>query len=243
MKVSGIYKIINRISGKYYVGSSISITGGKGRWTNHRGRLKHNRHENYKLQHDWNEYGENGFDFVIVESCESDKLKVKTLEQKYLDIAKTEQDKCYNLNFNAFGTRYLREESIKRIRKSLQGRIFSDESKRRMSEARKGVRYSKETLQKMCEAKRGKNHPLFGKHHSVETKEKMSLSKVGNRNHTYDKTIRRFVNKNTNEVFEGTQYELSHKFNLNNNNVNMMVNGKKYRKSVGGWSVKHSQTL
>jgi group I intron endonuclease len=110
MKVSGIYKIINRVNGKYYVGSSISIIGGKGRWANHKGKLKYKRHENYKLQKDWDEYGKDNFDFVVVENCESDKLKIKLLEQKYLDVAKTEQDKCYNLNFDAFGTKFLRTQ-------------------------------------------------------------------------------------------------------------------------------------
>lgn len=65
----------------------------------------------------------------------------------------------------------------------------------------------------------------------------MSLSKIGSNNNRYDATVRRFVNKITNEVFEGTQFELSQKYKLNNKNVNLMVNGQKYRKSVGGWSL------
>ena len=34
-KVSGIYKIINKVNGKYYVGSSNDILGAGGRWKEH----------------------------------------------------------------------------------------------------------------------------------------------------------------------------------------------------------------
>jgi hypothetical protein len=53
MKISGIYKIINKINNKYYVGSS--------------------KHINPHLQNAWNKYGQNNFDFVITEECSSNK--------------------------------------------------------------------------------------------------------------------------------------------------------------------------
>jgi group I intron endonuclease len=238
MKVSGIYKIINRINEKYYVGSSVSITGGKGRWARHKTDLKYNRHDNEHLQRAWNEYGKDNFDFVVVEQLDFITQKdLLVIEQKYLDVAKIEPDKCYNLNFDAFGTKYLREESIKKKSKSLKGRMFSKESKRRMSEARKGIIYSKETLENMSRAKSGRNHPLFGKQHSEETKMKMKKSHTGTSNYSYDYTIRRFVNQKTGELFEGTQYDFIQKYKLHGGNVNSMVNGKRYRKSVSGWTV------
>lgn len=240
MKIIGIYKIINRVNNKYYVGSSINIMGGKGRLARHKTDLKYNRHNNEHLQQAWNFYGCDNFEFVVVEKLDNlTKKDLLLVEQKYLDIAKTEPDRCYNMSFDAFGTKYVRSEVIEKRKNSQKGRIFSEESKKRMSEARKGWIYSSETLEKMKIAKRGKNHPLFGKHHSEETKTKMSLSKTGSSNNRYDITIRKFVNKITNEVFEGTQFELSQKYKLNNKNVNLMVNGRKYRKSVGGWSLHH----
>ena len=47
-KVSGIYKIINKSNGKYYVGSSVNMCGnGKGtRWKRHVWDLSQNRHGN-----------------------------------------------------------------------------------------------------------------------------------------------------------------------------------------------------
>ena len=39
-----------------------------------------------------------------------------------------------------------------------------------------GKHHSDETRQKLSEAKRGKNHPFFGKHRSEETRQKMSVN-------------------------------------------------------------------
>src|ERR1035437_397640 len=54
-KISGIYKIINKIDGKYYIGSSDHI---KRRWYSHRTELRKNRHGNQYLQRARNKYGE-----------------------------------------------------------------------------------------------------------------------------------------------------------------------------------------
>lgn len=98
MIVIGIYKIINRINNKYYVGSSNNILHpNKGRWIRHKRNLRKNVHINDHLQSAWNKYGECNFSFIIVEKSPINLLK--ETEQKYLDIAKTEQDKCYNLSF------------------------------------------------------------------------------------------------------------------------------------------------
>ena len=94
-KVSGIYKIINKVNGKYYVGSSKDI---HHRWiANHRKELMHQYHSNDHLQKAWNKYGRDSFELVIVDRIEVSSLKV--VEQKYLDIAKSERDRCYNMNF------------------------------------------------------------------------------------------------------------------------------------------------
>lgn len=60
----GIYKIINQIDGKYYVGSSNNIEGN--RWPYHKYHLRKGDHYNNHLQNAWNKYGESCFEFVIV---------------------------------------------------------------------------------------------------------------------------------------------------------------------------------
>ena len=42
-----------------------------------------------------------------------------------------------------------------------------------------GKHHSEETRKKMSEAKNGENHPMFGKHHSEETRKKMSEATKG----------------------------------------------------------------
>lgn len=79
-KVSGIYKITNVKNNKIYIGSSKHILQ---RWKNHIRELNENKHKNFYLQNDWNEYGKDCFIFEIVEQClESDRYSI---EQKYLN--------------------------------------------------------------------------------------------------------------------------------------------------------------
>ena len=63
MKTSGIYKIVNKINGKYYVGSSKNIPV---RWSDHKETLNKSSHYNVHLQRSWKKYGNHNFEFVIV---------------------------------------------------------------------------------------------------------------------------------------------------------------------------------
>jgi len=151
-KVSGIYKIINKADGKYYVGSSKDIYGSNGRYKYHLKCLRSNTHRNDYLQNAWNKYGKDNFDFLLVESV-SDVEKLLEIEQKYLDIAKNEQDKCYNLEFKSTGGQWS-EHTKNKMRGSnnpnygkkniggnhfgntyFKGRTHSEETKQKMREA------------------------------------------------------------------------------------------------------------
>jgi group I intron endonuclease len=89
--VCGVYAIINKINGNIYVGSSINI---------HRRKLRHFRylknggHENTHLQNAYNKYGEDAFEFIILEKTDTDSRL--TVEQKYLDMYKANAN-CYNI--------------------------------------------------------------------------------------------------------------------------------------------------
>ena len=140
-KISGIYKIINKVNGKYYVGSSLNILDNNdhGRWHKHKRCLKENVHRNDYLQNAWNKYGENQFNFVIVEQLPNiTREELLKIEQSYLEKAKNEQDKCYNLRFAAHSGGGLSEYSRQKIVKSKLGRKLSEETKRKVSESNKG---------------------------------------------------------------------------------------------------------
>lgn len=127
-EISGIYKIINKINGKYYVGSSNDI---RRRWRSHRFLLLNDKHNSTHLQNSWNKYGPEAFDFVIVEENISDQeLLIK--EQKYLDIGKNEKEKCFNLSYIA-GKIEMTTEVINKIIKSNKNRTCSKEQKEKLS--------------------------------------------------------------------------------------------------------------
>lgn len=158
MKIIGIYKIINKINDKYYVGSSNDILG---RWRSHNSHLNRNIHRNIYLQREWKKYGKNNFNFQIIENV-LDKLLLETVEQKYLDKSKIDgKYKCYNLSFIA-----------NRIE-------MTDEVCKKISNHHKGKRLSAETRLKMSISRqKRKDKPMLGKRHKIETRIKMSKSDI-----------------------------------------------------------------
>ena len=58
-----------------------------------------NKHFNYKLQNDFNTYGIDSFEFLILLECENDKLEL--LEEKYINVFNS-IDKGYNIRPNNY---------------------------------------------------------------------------------------------------------------------------------------------
>lgn len=91
-----IYQIKNKVNNKIYIGSTINL---ERRWENHIYQLKNNIHHSLKLQRAWNKYGEDNFEFSIIEEFESDNEGDKYVrEQYYLDLYKPHTDKGYNMS-------------------------------------------------------------------------------------------------------------------------------------------------
>ena len=61
---SGIYKIVNIINGKFYIGSTKNI---KERCAKHFSRLKNNSHHSVKFQNDYDIYGRDAFVCEVIE--------------------------------------------------------------------------------------------------------------------------------------------------------------------------------
>lgn len=124
-KIGGVYKIRNKVNGKYYIGSSDNILGTSGRWMEHINRLKSNKHDNSYLQRSWNKHGAQTFEFSILE--EVPKNTLLEIEQRYLDLAKMDGKRCYNLSFLASGGGFTgrrhSEESKQKTSNKLKGRI------------------------------------------------------------------------------------------------------------------------
>lgn len=94
-KSPGIYKIQNRVTGDFYIGSSVDVYK---RMYQHQTLLRNDRHHSPHLQHAWNKYGQDNFEYVVLEYVDVEtKLELHTIEQRYLD------DLCpvYNISRDA----------------------------------------------------------------------------------------------------------------------------------------------
>ena len=99
-----IYQIRNKVNNKIYIGSTNNL---KRRWESHIYQLKNNIHHSIKLQKAWNKYGEDNFEFSIIEEFNSDNEDDKYIkEQYYLDLYESYTDKGYNMS-NIADTRKL----------------------------------------------------------------------------------------------------------------------------------------
>ena len=112
----GIYKIINKTNGHYYVGSTNDFLGRCGRKYQHTYELSKGIHRNQHLQNAWTKYGADNFEFIFVESVDESNLLI--VEQHYLDVAEKEQDKCYNKKFIAGGGAYGEVSQTTRMKQS-----------------------------------------------------------------------------------------------------------------------------
>lgn len=110
-KLPGIYRIVNTLDGKYYIGGTQAKAGLKGRFSRHLYELKNNKHGNSYLQNAFNQYGVENFQFIGFINAE--KEKILNLEQYFLDIFKPYQrDIGYNLCRSAINLKYIRRERI-----------------------------------------------------------------------------------------------------------------------------------
>ncbi len=111
MKSCGIYIIQNLQNGKVYIGQSLYI---ERRVRHHKRALRTNAHRNQHLQHAWNKYGEDAFEFSIIELCQADYLNDREMFWiKHYDAFKS----GYNCNLGGDGN---------------HGYVMSEESKRKM---------------------------------------------------------------------------------------------------------------
>lgn len=98
MKRIGIYMIKNLKNNKVYIGQSTNIYS---RWNKHRYELRKNNHKNSYLQNSWNKYGEDNFEFSILEVHESiDKLFLSERENVWIEVFDSTNEKWgYNLYY------------------------------------------------------------------------------------------------------------------------------------------------
>ena len=153
---TAVYKIINKVNQKYYVGSSVAL--GK-RWRRHLFELRKTRHHCPYLQRAWSKYGEEAFEFQVVEFLHSE-LTVRAKEQELLDIG---GKFLYNTSLRATGGDLI---SYHPLRSEIVRKISEGGKKRYQN-------MTKEEREELAEKVRGENNPMFGHVYSEETLEKL----------------------------------------------------------------------
>lgn len=221
---TGIYKIINTITGKVYVGSSKDMDK---RWIQHKNHLSKDKHHSKKLQNSVNKHGLDNFIFEVVEECSKDILIER--EQYWIDLLGSYKT-GYNCNTKAgitlgmLGKKHsedtkskmrkkrgpMSDNTKKKLSKLLSGRKHSKEVRDKMRKTRINFKHSEETKEKMrliaIKNKNLVNNKNMATHgHSEETKEKISKSKLGKRLTKKRKSPKPFTEEHRKKLSEKTK--------------------------------------
>ena len=137
MKISGIYKITNTITGDFYIGSSKNI---KRRWESHKWKTTWKKYPNNPMYLDMQKYGLDKFDFQVIAEVEESFLKEK--EQYFIETLKPTYNSC-----NAKG---LNVERRKKYQKEYDKSDKRKKSHKEYHKTDKFKKYKKEYDNQLC---------------------------------------------------------------------------------------------
>ena len=96
----GIYQIKNNTNGRFFVGSAKNLPG---KINSHKFQLKNGSHPNVEMQKEYNEIGEAGFSFQILDQLKPKEdlqydytEELKTLEEMWVEKLQPFNEKGYN---------------------------------------------------------------------------------------------------------------------------------------------------
>ena len=145
MKICGIYRIINTITGDFYIGSSKNI---KQRLESHKIPSTWKKHPNNLMYQDMKQYGIDKFSFQILTEVEVDSLK--EMEQHFIETLKP----TYNRN-NAKGLDIVK---FKESQKKYQESVKFKESQKKYQKSVKFKEYQKSDKFKEAQKKYQKKY-------------------------------------------------------------------------------------
>jgi len=168
-----IYKIINAVNNKFYVGSAVNFEKRKAR---HLWRLRRGDHANKHLQAAWHKYGDKAFVFAVVEVVPDD-ADLLAAENVWLK-EHVGKGYCYNLGTDAtaptrgwtgeknpmWGRKFSHTEDAKaRIGTAAKARVQSEEEKAKRRASMKGRVIAADTRAKISAALSGEGNFWYGK--------------------------------------------------------------------------------
>lgn len=117
-KISGVYKITNKITGEFYIGSSKDI---KHRWAGHKSLSTWKCYPNSKMYQAFQEYGLEKFDFEIIEKTDS----LKEREQYFIDLFHPSYNdiKAFRFDCKSYQREYQKSEKYKSYKREYQNQL------------------------------------------------------------------------------------------------------------------------
>lgn len=155
-----IYKIINLVNDKFYVGSTNNKNE---RFRTHRNKLRRGVHHCAHLQASWSKYGEEKFDFRVVQNVPNEE-SLQAAEDVWLTEHVGKQY-CYNAGTRSGAPMRGRTGD----KHPSFGKPITEEQRQQISQTLKDF-YAQNYF----------NHPRVGKQHTEETKAKISAAKMAN---------------------------------------------------------------
>lgn len=143
---TGIYKIVNKQNQNVYYGSAAYSF--ESRWRHHKNHLNKNKHDNGHLQHAWNKYGHDSFEFSVVLLCVPEECLM--YEQMCLDLYWDGGNNCYNIRPIAESNLGLKTGKPAWNR----GIPHSTKTRKKMKKARKGHAPNRGKTSKIIDGKR-----------------------------------------------------------------------------------------
>lgn len=167
----GIYKIINVVNDKFYIGSAVNLRKRKAR---HFSELRTGKHKNRHLLAAWNKYGEQAFVFVVVEPVE-DRAQLLEAENRWLK-QHVGKDYCYNIGTDATAPML----GVSGELSPTWGYQHTDDAKANIGKHSRGRAHTSESREKIRQY-------LLGKPKPAEVRAKISASLSGEKNFNYGK--------------------------------------------------------
>ena len=151
--ICGIYYIKNLINNKYYIGQSINIYE---RWIREKYHLNFmDKAWNIHLQNAWKKYGQDNFEFAVVEECDKDELNNREIYWiQYYDAFYNGYNMTLGGDGGTVGYRHTEEdkEKMRQIKKNIVPPMKNPDVVAKVIESRKWYKPSIETKRKIAEA-------------------------------------------------------------------------------------------
>lgn len=178
MKAAVIYKIINTVNNKFYVGSTNNQYE---RFRTHRTRLRSGKHHCAHLQAAWNKYGEDSFVFHVIESV-GDVSLLQAAEDRWL-VEWVGKAGCYNHGMRS-GAPW---RGVKKELHPMYGKDVSQQTRELLrvarfhqADPRVGAKHSEETKAQISAKKRANPvRPWEGKTRDEATRKKIGDAQRG----------------------------------------------------------------